>query len=302
MSQKQLLVRLPNWIGDVIMALPAIDALRSHGINPILIGRPWVHDLLDGRSLTCISWPKTLTAGVKLLKQQPCQDMLLFPNSFSSALSAKLAQKKVIAYEGDGRKFLLNTRLKKPLYTHESHIFFALSVETLHHWYDIEHNQPYQTPSLQIHPDTLKTAQTLLKAHQILDNYIVLCPFAHGMNHLGQPKKWPYWQRLEKELSHMTCVICPSPAEWEQAVQCFPNSILLKDVPLNTYAGLLSMASAVIANDSGPMHIASAVGARTIAIFGATDPLRAAPANAEILGTKSKWPSVKAVLNQLYRL
>lgn len=300
MSQNQLLVRLPNWIGDVIMALPAIDALRSHGINPILIGRPWVHDLLDGLSLTCISWPKTLTAGVKLLKQQPCQDMLLFPNSFSSALIAKLAQKKVIGYAGDGRSFLLNTRLKKPLHNHESEIFYSLSGETLHHWYNIEHNQPYKAPFLQIHHEALKKAQTLLNDHKIVDNFIVLCPFAHGLNPEGQPKKWPYWQELEKELSHKTCVICPSPTEWEQATQCFPNSIILRNIPLNTYAGLLSMASAVIANDSGPMHIASAVGARTIAIFGATDPLRAAPTNAEILGTKSEWPSVKAVLNQLY--
>jgi len=301
MSQNELLVRLPNWIGDVIMALPAIDALRSHGINPIVIGRPWVQDLLDGLSINCLSWPKTLTAGIKLLKQHPCQDMLLFPNSFSSALSAKLAQKKVIAYVGDGRNFLLNTRLKKPSYAHESEIFYALSCQTLLQWYDIEHNQSYQAPSLQIHPEALKAAQTLLKDYQVVDNYIVLCPFAHGLNPLGQPKKWPYWQRLEKELSDKTCIICPGSAEWEQAIQCFPNSIILKNLPLNTYAGLLSMATAVIANDSGPMHIASAVGARTIAIFGATDPLRAAPANAEILGTKSQWPSLTAVLNQLYR-
>ena len=41
-----LIIRLPNWVGDVIMALPALQSLQQSGIELLLFGKPWANDLL----------------------------------------------------------------------------------------------------------------------------------------------------------------------------------------------------------------------------------------------------------------
>lgn len=41
-----LLIRLPNWVGDVCMCLPALDALRARGVSLTCVGRAWAPNLL----------------------------------------------------------------------------------------------------------------------------------------------------------------------------------------------------------------------------------------------------------------
>jgi heptosyltransferase-2 len=286
---KQILIRLPNWVGDVIMALPAIDCLAQNNIKPILIGKPWIDDLLKGLAYEKHIYPKKMLASIQLLKSLKSKDILLFPNSLSSALTAKLAGKKTFGFIQDSRKLLLNEGWRKPSIVHESELFFHLSEQYL------KAKQIFAPPVIPVDEQAMQDAVLMLQKHQIASPYVVLCPFAHGLTKDKQSKKWPYWQALIEKLQGVTCIMCPGPQELEEAKNNFSQVHILENVRLNQYAALLKNAQLVIANDSGPMHLAAAVNAPTLALFGKTDPLRVAPANASILGNATTWPSLEAV-------
>lgn len=288
---KKLLVRLPNWVGDVIMSLPALDYLAQNNIEPILIGKPWIHDLLKGLPFEKHSIPKKWSDAIELLKSIKSLDMLLFPNSHSSALIAKLAGKNTYGYNQEYRGLLLNHAWKKPDISHQSQLFFHLSELYL------KKQGRFETPQLKIDQQSLKESSVILKNYDITPPYIVLCPFAHGLTKDKQSKKWPFWQELITALEAFNCIICPGPLELEQARTNFTKARILPDVKLNEYAALLANAKLVIANDSGPMHVAAAVNAPTVAIFGRTDPKNLAPKNALVIGNNHTWPSLEEVLN-----
>ena len=125
---------------------------------------------------------------------------------------------------------------------------------------------------------------------------MVLCPFAHGRTRDNKIKKWPHWQALAKEMAHLNPIICPGPNELIEAKLHFPHAHMLDSLSLYEYAQVLSKARLVIANDSGPMHMAAALNIPTIGIFGVTDPNRTGPKTAIILGNTDEWPSLELVL------
>jgi heptosyltransferase-2 len=299
MPKQKLLVRLPNWVGDVIMTLPALELLKKHDIEPILIGRPRILQLLEGCDYQCISSGTSFAESVKQLNKQSCKDILLFPNSLSSALIARLASKFSFGYQGDGRSLLLNCGLKKPAIRHESKIFYQLAQHVIEISQQKIITPIHHAPKLPISKSAMLEAESILRQYQIDQPFMVLCPFAKGLNQQKKPKRWPLWSELSNQLSAHTHLICPGPDEVEEAKTAFPHAIILEQIPLNTYAAILSMANLVISNDSGPLHIASAVGCQTIGLFGATDPERSAPENCKVLGNATAWPSMEEVLEQV---
>ncbi len=117
-----ILVRLPNWVGDVVMATPLLKGLRTtfpdarivvHGkrrLFPILAGADWFDDTIaidvDRGAL------KPIRSGLRLRKLG-FDAAILLPNSFSSALAAFLAGiPRRVGYALDGRGFLLTDALK----------------------------------------------------------------------------------------------------------------------------------------------------------------------------------------------
>jgi heptosyltransferase-2 len=299
MPKHIMLVRLPNWVGDVIMTLPALELLKKNDIQPILIGRKWIHELLEGLDYQCISLGASFSESVKQLKTQSCKDIVLFPNSLSSALMARLANKFSFGYSGDGRRLFVNHSVEKPSITHESKIFYRLAEHVIKIRQQITTTSPYQAPNLPIAKSAMLAAESILQQHHIEQPFIVLCPFAKGLNKYKKPKRWPLWSDLSNHLSGNAHLICPGPDEVEEAKTAFPHAIILEKIPLNIYAAILSKANLVISNDSGPLHIAAAVGSQTIGLFGATDPLRAAPENCKVLGNAYNWPSIEEVLEQV---
>jgi len=82
---------------------------------------------------------------------------------------------------------------------------------------------------------------------------------------------------------------------------------LARDWSLVQIAGLLSLAAVTVGNDSGPTHLAAAVGCPTVAVFGPTDPVVWAPVGSRvsILGGPSsgtRWPEVAPVESALRAL
>jgi heptosyltransferase-2 len=300
-NKPPLIVRLPNWVGDVIMALPAIQLLRDHHIPLILMGRPWIFDLLKGTGLDLIQWPSSNSDARTVLKKNPVKNMLLFTNSFSSALIPRMASKRTMGYGQDCRSLLLSHCLTKPTTTHETEVFLHLAQQAIKQWYDphASFSDLPAIPSLTLFEEERQHARHLLNDYQVSERFIVLCPFAQGLTKEKKSKKWPLWQELAIKLQAFNPIICPGPNEINEARTYFPQVQLIENTKLNTYAGILSLADLVITNDSGPMHIAAALNRPTFALFGTTDPNRCAPLKANVLGGLGAWPDLYRVFNAI---
>jgi heptosyltransferase-2 len=90
---------------------------------------------------------------------------------------------------------------------------------------------------------------------------------------------------------------CPGPGEHETVLRAVPGTLLLPHTDLGTFGALLSMARVVVANDSGPGHLAAAVGARLISVFGVTQVEKTRPLgpNVQVVGGNAGWPGYDEV-------
>jgi len=119
----KVMIRVPNWVGDAVMAVPALRELRRIFIKAeiTLIARPWVAGLFDGEGLAdymvFVEDAKGLSQSVKRffdvrgqLRRKEFDYAVLLQNAFGAALMARAAGAKNIAgYPADGRRALLHT-------------------------------------------------------------------------------------------------------------------------------------------------------------------------------------------------
>jgi heptosyltransferase-2 len=119
----KIAVFLPNWIGDAVMATPALRALREHFPNSqfvgvvkpymegVLEGAPWFDRLihLDSRG----AWSQRWWSVAWQLQREDIDCAVLFPNSFRSALVARLGGcKRIVGFSRHGRRWLLTEALQ----------------------------------------------------------------------------------------------------------------------------------------------------------------------------------------------
>ena len=302
-SDLSLIVRLPNWVGDVVMAVPTLQALAGLGLNIQLVGKRWSGDLLAGMNMPICSLEDGLwKTSKKLAGMTEHKKALLLTNSFSSALMMRIAGKAVIGYKTDGRQFLLTNGLSKPTeQRHEVHYFWSIARHACQYWFP-ELPWASESPaklSLPLHQAFVTKADQLLSDHKITKPFWVLCPFAHGTGKNGESKVWPHWRALSRQLPHHQLLVCPGKNEEALCTELVPEAVMLPGLNLGEYAAVLAKADRVIANDSGPMHIAAAVSTTTLGIFGVSDPVRTHPWGADFIGKQGEWPSLEEVLARL---
>ena len=111
-----------------------------------------------------------------------------------------------------------------------------------------------------------------LKSEFNLDKYILLFPFCSP--HLTQ-KKWPYYKELIDLIkinlnNTYKIIVAPGPNEIEQAKQINADCILDNGKPINIsqLSSLIKESSFVVANDTGPAHMAAHLNAKGISLFG----------------------------------
>ncbi len=282
-----LLIRLPNWLGDSVMATFALEILYQT--------YPKAHFYLVGSKVSCAlfsHYPNTTTiidnskqansrilALYKLSKAiPPCEIAITFQNNFLSALFLFFNRsKKRIGYANELRSYLLTLHPKKPKKLHES-LRFARLVESL-------------IPNHSIAP------KLYLKHPKIS---ITLPPHFHnqkiaGINagaSFGNAKRWEekyFAEVIEDLLNNNFCVILFG-IESENPINQKILSHLQKSDKILNLSGKTSIPELMayflklqilITNDSGPMHIAAAFNIPTIALFGPTDEEETCPFNAK---------------------
>jgi heptosyltransferase II len=297
-----LLVRLPNWVGDACMALPALGALAQRGLALHLVGKGWAGDLFAGHGWPVLRAPGGLRADARLLRETGIRAGLLLTNSFSSAAAFRLGGVSALGHAGDGRALLLGRAIARPTAVHEVEAFWRLAREFAV-WRGLAPLPARPPPRLGL----VTTEAHQAAARQALDRaglhagarFLVLAPLATGTV-AGRSKVWPHFARLSEALAAqgIPTVSCPGPGEDAAALAAAPRSMQLPGLALGAYAAVCRQAVLVIANDSGPMHLAAAVDAPVLGLFGAGEPHRTRPWHpaGRWLGGAEGWPPLDRVL------
>jgi heptosyltransferase-2 len=152
---------------------------------------------------------------------------------------------------------------------------------------------------LRINDEQRARAQALVDQHGIAPGFIVICPFAGG-TWAQQDKTWSgFADYVAGTLPRhgRQVVVCPGPGEEGMASAHFPSALSLAKVSLGTYAALLQRSALMIANDTGPGHIAAAMNTPLVSVLGPSDPTlwRAWGSGVQLVQGASGWPSAQAV-------
>ena len=298
-----LIVRLSNWVGEVVLSLPALRRLEGAGYELQLVGPGWSPALLEGTDWPVTArarglWPATrqLRALDATLRRAaaPRTPALLFTKSLSSALEARLAGLAPAGYARDGRSPLLAAAYPLPPLAHAGHAYWHLVSRLL------GADAPFPT-ALGLVPSAAqrRRAAALLESHALAaQRYVLLCPFS-GADDRERRKVWPGFGELAAWLvaRDVAVLVCPGPGEESLAAETLPQARQLTGVDLGLYAALLERAAVVVANDTGPGHLAAAVGARLVSVYGPQSVAAWAPLGARVrlFHDAGGWPSVEQV-------
>ncbi len=307
-------MRLRNWVGDVVLGVPALRLLAAHGHELHLIGKPWAAKLLAGEGWQVHALPKTTRERVRLLRtlRRGCRaadpgfprrlNAIAFPFSFSSALEMRLAGLRAIGHAHEGRSLLLGRALPRRRGMHELEVYWELACALLG-----QAPQPPAAIGLRVSEPHREQAARLRREHGLEPGrYLVLCPFAGGTFE-KLPKTWPAFPAFAQALAPLglPLVLCPGPGEEDAARRDFPGCLVLPGVDLGVYAALLQDAALMVSNDTGPGHLAAAVGTPTLSVLGPTDPQQWRPWGPQVSivrGDEGGWPEPAAVMAQLRRM
>ena len=288
------------------MALPAIHALRVAGWPCALVGKAWGESLYAGLRLPYVVIEGSAFADRTRVRElrQTNGDVcgLILPNSFGSALGFALARVPSAGLAADGRRILLRWPIQDPGPLHEVERFHAAAVGALRAWGSRGEFPVPAALGLPVTAEQAAHAQKSLHEQGVQGAYALLAPIATGLHH-GRAKHWAQFAALLPELQKrgLQAVAAPPSQEADAVRAAVPAATLMRPVPLGVYAALAQQAAIVIANDSGSSHVAAAVGARQVTIFGVTDRKRTGPwsKRAVCVGDNGAWPDVAQVLDAI---
>ena len=288
MEYRRVLVRPPNWLGDAVLALPAVAAIGRHfpGAALTIAAAPSVAALFredTGIAIAgVIELPEAHRAAIAALATTQADLGILMPNSIRSAWQFRRAGIRHRWGMAHGvRDLLLTRRSSRPARRglHQADYYRAL-VRGL----DIACDDG--PPTLRASQASLAQSGTLLSSHKLAPeaSFIGVAPGAA----YGQAKQWPP-DRMAAVVARLlrthdlSCVVVGAahdrPAgraieSWlrAHAPEVLPRVIdLIGRTSLGALAGVVSRCRVFVSNDSGAMHLAAALGCPVVALFGPTD-------------------------------
>ncbi len=271
-----ILVRSSNWLGDAVMSVPTVQALKqgradaqitvlvSEKIADLWKAVPEVDEVL---TLDSNLW----STARKLRKRFDVA--VLLPNSMRSALEVFLADiPRRIGYPGHHRRWLLNQMIDEPtqpplIPKHHAERFANIATDL---------------------GGPLPQFQPLCVSASASSSYLGLCPGAE----YGPAKRWlpSRYREVLKEVSQQTGL------QWkifgtakdsliaQDIMSGLPENIVLDRTGKTSMAQLIAELETVrllLTNDTGTMHLAALLGIPVVAIFGSTEPLLTAPFGAK---------------------
>ena len=276
-----ILVRLPNWLGDMVMATAFVDALQKQypGAAISVIAKKGIHELLpffppikhrfifDKREYK--GFRGLIGFGKKIKNTERFDLFFCLPDSFSSALIGfATGAKKRIGYKKELRSLLLTHAYTKPQQLHRVEEYVALlelftkqkagkPQVALHH--------PFEKKThfvVNINSEASSRRLTVSKAVEELNVLRRSC--SNPIALIGAPKEKSFVDEVYQQL------------EVKEGIENLAGK-----TSLSSLIEWLASAQLMLTTDSGPAHLANALGTHTVVLFGAGNESNTAPYNSE---------------------
>jgi len=295
----KVLIRATNWVGDALMALPALRAVRKRypEADIAIVARPYVADIYRDQEICnqLIAYdPKGAHRGfsgrerlASEVRARKFDVALLLQNAFDAAWLAWRAKiPERIGYARDGRSFLLTKAVPVPrsgeIPAHEK--FYYLELLRRAGWLD---SLPEESLiGLRVPEEKLRSASEFLRISGVRPGVMRIAVGA-GASY-GSAKCWPpsrfaeVANRLQAK-ADADVILFGTAAEASVSAAISvemrrPPIDLTGKTAITDLPALLTQCHLFIGNDSGAMHVAAAVGLPIVAVFGPTDPEGTSPA------------------------
>ncbi|MBS0649425.1 MAG: lipopolysaccharide heptosyltransferase II [Verrucomicrobia bacterium] len=291
---EKILIRMPNWIGDLVMATPILTDVRKAYPNAHITAmcRTPICDLLkedlDIDELFCFS--KASGFGRRSERRSIVEKIragkydlgILLTHSFSSAWWFWLGRiQRRLGYRANGRSLLLTDKVDLPAHVDQQHLVNTYKMVLAPLGIPVSETKP----RLFLLDKELEEARTLLRQRGVSPKARLV-----GINPgaaYGSAKCWlpeRFRQVTEKLLEQENIQIIYFGDQVTQALvkeicQGLSSRVLnLAGVTtLRELASLIKLCDVILTNDSGPMHIAAAVGTPLVALFGSTNEVATGP-------------------------
>jgi heptosyltransferase-2 len=296
-----LVVFAPNWLGDAVMALPAIaDVRRARPAARIAVGaRPGVAPLfhmVDGIDEVVTLERSRWRVHARELGGRRFGTALLLPNSLQSAVLARQANiPQRWGYRSDCRGPLLTRGVERPRGLHQVDSYRRL-VEAL------GFPNGERRPRVSVSPESRAAASTLLRMRG-WNGVAPLAAIAPGAAY-GGAKRWApesFAALASAWANDGVDVVMVGSASDRETGDCVARAFvtrtfqgrdarttkrgalhdLMGATDLQTLAGMFAICRALVSNDSGAMHLAAAIGTPVTAVFGPTNERATAPVGEE---------------------
>jgi len=288
-ASKHIIVRCPNWVGDLIMAMPLFECLKNNlpevhitaltrAYNAKVIEDSlWIDSILPCEDKTLAG----LLATAQAIKGSGADTALLLPNSVRSYLPVRAGGiRRIYGYRRGGRKYLV----KGPLPVRDAHGFLPMPMVDyyldLAKWLGLELPKNPE-PVLHVSAALAKDAEHLLDRYGIGEQDMVI-----GLNpgaKFGSSKCWPpeYFARLAELLEQRwrcRILLLVGPGEMQIADEIVAKSkasLINTDadrIDLGLLKPMIRRCDLLVTNDTGPRHYATAFKRPVIVLMGPTDP------------------------------
>ncbi len=290
-GRRRVVVRPPNWLGDAVLALPALSAVRQHFADAHLsiaaasgVAALFREDT-DAAPDEVIELPGRSRPAIAALRAGRFDVAVLFPNSFGSAWQLWRARvPERWGYATSARGFLL-TRRARALggwrRRHQAEYYRDLAR-------GLGLSPPDARPRLAPRAASRALAETLLPSGG--GPLVGLAPGAA----YGQAKQWPpdrmaavAARLIERHGATAVAVGAAHDRDAARAIESWlrlhaPGAAgrfvnLAGRTSIGALIGLIARMTAFVTNDSGAMHVAAALGRPVVAVFGPTDERRTRP-------------------------
>jgi len=298
---ERVVVRGTNWVGDSVMTVPALRALRRvlpnakitlairPGAKGIFSEADFIDDVLVYNRKSAFS----VVPQIREWRSRNFQLALLFQNAFEAALIPFMAGVPLrLGFATESRQALLTHPLAVPEWRSSRHeVFYYLYLVTaLEQVLFGTSNTCESEPdaSIQISESRKAEARSLLRTHDIReeDSVVAICPGSIN----SRAKRWPVeaYAALADRLieSQRQVLLIGSQEEAEVSKDVMSRMrhrpiVLTGKTTLDQITAVLATVDLVVTNDTGPAHIGAALGRPTIVIFGPTNPLTTRPFSPE---------------------
>lgn len=295
---QNIIIRMPNWLGDAVMATPIIADLKKRwpqatltamcqgkpqsGVGALLIGNPHLDEIF---SFTCPNeflHRITERGLIERIRQGKYDLGILLPNSFSSAWWFWRGGVTIrMGFATDFRSFLLSKALPIPKMRGQEHLVktYKRLLEPL--GIPISNTEP----SLYVMDEERRAVKQLLHQYSVPKGATLI-----GINPgaaYGSAKCWPperFRSLIEKLMrrpnTYILCFADPQGAELVDGIcKELPSNVinLAAATTLRELIAFIEQCSVFLTNDSGPMHIAAALKRPLVALFGSTNEIATGP-------------------------